>query len=389
MLFLKELKKAALSIPFFILIAALLLMVYSQGVLCFTEADKISEPKPGMDNYGTKLEEAPEVIMPAALSSLYMEFLYNSYAAYPIGFLKQVKLSDEKQQAMADILAKLSGEDAKVIYDSYTAQSGLSLAVDAAVNYEQFCQCMEEASGLIGPGSSYEKDALLSFSQVPMTYEDGMASYDLVKTRDRFLGAYARLFTDYALIVLAVLPVFMGVAMSLKDKHSKMTPQIYTRSIASWKLVLVRYGAIVVLVGVTALIAAYISNISVWKLYPGESLDYLAPLKYTLGWIMPSVLVSAAVGMVLTELTNTPAAIVFMGLWWFVDINTGIRGIGDYPLWQLMPRHNDLQKTDMFLAHFKSLVANRLCLTLAAFILVFLCIIIVERKRRGKMLCKS
>ena len=84
MLFIKELKKAVLSIPFIILILGLLLMVYSQEVLTFNEGDKINPPVPGQENYGTKIEEDPEVIMPAAFASLYMEFMANSYATYPI-----------------------------------------------------------------------------------------------------------------------------------------------------------------------------------------------------------------------------------------------------------------------------------------------------------------
>ena len=117
MLFIKELKKAVLSIPFIILILGLLLMVYSQEVLTFNEGDKINPPVPGQENYGTKIEEDPEVIMPAAFASLYMEFMANSYATYPIGFIKYVTLGTGEQQEIAQILASLSGKNAEDIYN--------------------------------------------------------------------------------------------------------------------------------------------------------------------------------------------------------------------------------------------------------------------------------
>lgn len=471
MLFIKELKKAVLSIPFIILILGLLLMVYSQEVLTFNEGDKINPPVPGQENYGTKIEEDPEVIMPAAFASLYMEFMANSYATYPIGFIKYVTLGTGEQQEIAQILASLSGKNAEDIYNESiegnsfdtgsvsdgsftvnsadgadspgsvftmtvgedgslsvegndagqetdgedlsgkTAQSGdvqdsgtgqpggvqdsgasqpggtqnIGTAQEMAVSYDEFKQLMAEAADIIGPGSSYEPDSLVSFSRVPKTYEDARKDYELIRDKDRFLGAYARLFTDYALIVLSVLPVFLGVAVALKDKHSKMAPQIYTRRISSVKLVLTRYGAIVSAVMAVALATAYISNISAAQLYPGETLDYLAPLKYTVGLIMPSVMVSAAVGMFFTELTGTPAAIIIQGLWWFMDINIGINVTANYPLWELIPRHNSLYKTDVFISRLPSLAANRICMVLTAMALMALCIAAVELKRRGRL----
>ena len=53
--------------------------------------------------------------MPAAVSSLYVEFANNSYIAYPVGFYKNVRLSREKQAEMAQILSGLTGVPAEEI----------------------------------------------------------------------------------------------------------------------------------------------------------------------------------------------------------------------------------------------------------------------------------
>ena len=134
------------------------------------------------------------------------------------------------------------------------------------------------------------------------------------------------------------------------------------------------------------IILAYISNISVWGQYSGMSLDYLAPLKYTIGWLMPSVMISAAIGMFFTELTGTPIAIAIQGLWWFIDINVGVSKLrGVHTLFELAPRHNALRNTQTFLDEFNTLAANRLIIVGAALLLVIATVIIYEQKRRGEL----
>ena len=89
------------------------------------------------------------------------------------------------------------------------------------------------------------------------------------------------------------------------------------------------------------ILLSYLSNSSMWHLYSGMKLDYLAPLKYDLIWLMPSAMMVIAIGMFLTELTNTPIAVAVCGLWWFIDVNLGIKSVfASYSLLRLAPRHN-------------------------------------------------
>ena len=70
----------------------------------------LEEPQPG-GSYGFKHEEIAEQIMPAALKDLLSEFSNNNYTTYPIGFIKHVKLSEDKQERMAEILSEITGND--------------------------------------------------------------------------------------------------------------------------------------------------------------------------------------------------------------------------------------------------------------------------------------
>ncbi len=381
MLLVKEIKKTAISITFFVFIIALLAMPLSQDVLNFSNHDVITAPKQGED-YGIQQKEVPELIMPAAFNSLYNEFTANEYIAYPIGFYKNVKLNETDKEKMAEIISTLSGVP---VNDLLTSANSIEVTLSDDISYEEFKECMKQADDLIGGGSNYSENNLLNYSYVAITYEEAVTNYNLIVNEDKFTGAYARLFCDYVGIILSILSVFIAVAICLKDKRAKMNDLIYVRKTSSFKLILSRYFAIVISVMLPTVILAYISNSTVWGQYSGMALDYLAPLKYALGWLMPSVMIATAIGMFFTELTGTPIAIAIQALWWFIDLNAGVGRLrGVHTMFELTPRHNSLGNTQIFLDEFHTLVANRLMIVGTALLLVAVTVIIYEQKRRGK-----
>lgn len=379
MLLWKEIKKTVLSITFAVFIIFLLAFAISQEVLNFSN-EIITVPQQGED-YGTQQKEEPELIMPAAFSSLYKEFTANEYIAYPIGFYKNVKLNDTDQEKMAEIISTLSG----VPVDDLLNKSNIKVNLSADISYKKFKECMKQADNLIGGGSNYSENSLLNFSCVKITYEEAVESYNLIASTDKFTGAYARLFCDYIGIILSILPVFIAVAVCLKDRRAKMNDLIYARKISSFKLILSRYFAIIIAVMLPTVILAYISNSTIWGQYSGMNLDYFAPLKYAIGWLMPSAMIAVAIGIFFTELTETPIAIAIQGLWWFIDLNAGVSRMGGvHTLFELTPRHNVLGNTQIFLDEFNTLVANRLVMLGAALLFVIATVIIYEQKRRGR-----
>ena len=379
MLLWKEIKKTVLSITFAVFIIFLLAFAISQEVLNFSN-EIITVPQQGED-YGTQQKEEPELIMPAAFSSLYKEFTANEYIAYPIGFYKNVKLNDTDQEKMAEIISTLSG----VPVDDLLNKSNIKVNLSADISYKKFKECMKQADNLIGGGSNYSENSLLNFNCVKITYEEAVESYNLIASTDKFTGAYARLFCDYIGIILSILPVFIAVAVCLKDRRAKMNDLIYARKISSFKLILSRYFAIIIAVMLPTVILAYISNSTIWGQYSGMNLDYFAPLKYAIGWLMPSAMIAVAIGIFFTELTETPIAIAIQGLWWFIDLNAGVSRMGGvHTLFELTPRHNVLGNTQIFLDEFNTLVANRLVMSGAALLFVIATVIIYEQKRRGR-----
>ena len=401
MLLLQEIKKVVKSIPYLIFVAAVVIGLFSQGVFRFQD-DLLEEPQPG-GSYGYKHEEIAEQIMPSALRDLLTEFSNNNYTTYPIGFIKHVKLSEGKQERMAEILSEITGSDKDRMQQygnggftigadekQQSSPEKMTFAVRDDMDYSRFKELMGQADDLLGGGSNYAVDSLIGYGTVPLTYEEAKERYDLAVSSDQVTGGYARLFSDYAgVMVLSILPVFLAVILSMKDRRAKMEALIYTKETSAVKLTFIRYLALVIAAMAPVIILSYESNIMVWSSYSGMQLDYLAPLKYDFGWLMPSVMISTAIGMFLTELTSTPIAVVVQGFWWMLDVNLGIKSVpSGYALFRLAPRHNvgadSLFRTQDYLDHFGDLVQNRLLMAGIALALILLTILIYESKRKGK-----
>ena len=391
MLFWREFKKTVAGIPYILFVAVIVVALNSQGVLDF-QNEVVTEPvQDASQNYGTKTAEIPEVIMPAALEALYAEFLENKYQTYPIGFVKYVKLDENNQRKIAQILSEISGVNAAALPDENNIQNEPDLSVRKDISYAEFKSLMQTADDILGGGSDYASDALIHYGRVPVTYEEAVARYELVKTLDQFTGGYARLFSDYAVaMALSILPVFPAVIMGMRDRRAKMSELVYIRKTSGAKLIAVRYLAVLTAVMLPVFILSYLSNCSMWHMYPGMKLDYLAPLKYDLGWLMPSAMMVIALSMCLTELTNTPIAVAVCGLWWFIDTNLGMKSVtASYSLLRLAPRHNSgalsYFRAQDFADNLTRLAANRLLFAGVSILLVLVTIVIYEAKRKGKL----
>lgn len=416
-LFGKELGRVFRAPVYWLAVAALALFLFSQEVLPFSaDHDLLAEPQPGQASYGTQAVEDPVRIMPAAVRSLLEEYQSNLYTAYPIGFYRQVRLPEDRQAQMAALLSQLTGvpADALPTVDADGGgplEAGADLQSDGSggyvvvqperrppatdngvqpredLTYEAFLALLRQADALIGGGSKYGEAYLVSnFGQTPLTYEQALERYRAVQEQDRFTGAYARLFSDYAGVFLSLLPVFVSTALWLQDRRAKAGPLLYVRRVSSGRLVAARYAAQTVALLLAALLLALCATAPTWGFYPGQPSAPLAFLAYGLGWLLPSILVAAAVGMFWTVLTDTPVALLLQGLWWFWDINRGVGDFdGGYGLWQLIPRHNTLGQAQLFWDHLGQLAANRLLLTGLAALLVLATVAVYEQKRRGAL----
>jgi ABC-2 type transport system permease protein len=398
-LFLKECRMWCKSILFLGYVAMIVFFYLTQ----MGSEDVPLKPEPGQEDYGYHYSTKESDIMRTATESLLQEYCNGIYVTYPIGFYKAVHLNEEKTAKMEVILQKLTGisaEEFKKITEDYNGSTGyqekdgmilkienspLALEIRTDITYKEFLSYMEQAADLIGKGSSYSKNTVVNNARVPLTYEEALKDYNEIYEKDRLSGAYARLFCDYMGILLGVLPVFFITARILKDKHSKVVNVIYGKSISSIVLITARYTAICFMLFVPILLlsimplsqAVYAGNTA------GITIDYFAFIKYSTGWLLPSILVVTALGYLIGELTEQVLPILVQVVWWFGSIfassNNMIGGFG----FNLIPRFNTLGNYRAFQAGIHQLILNRFLYTVVAVILMAAVIYLYDCKRKG------
>jgi ABC-type transport system involved in multi-copper enzyme maturation permease subunit len=367
------------------------LFFYSQ----LGEFNMVKKPQPGQGDYGITYSEDENFIMTSTVGQLVLEYHNNRYATYPIGFYKQVSLSGNKFSKMSKIVSEVTGlseEELKKNVEDYlsdvTADSQpLSVTPAKGLTYERFLALMKQADKLLGGGSNYSRLYMKSNAQIPRTYEQALTEYDDILKKDRLSGAYARLFCDYMGILLAILPVFIAVTRGLRDRRAKAAEVIYSHRASSLTVIAARYLSMLVmmvlpvfLLSIYPLTECIINGNSI-----GITVDYAAFLKYTLGWLTPTIMVSLSVGVFLTELTESALAILVMGIWWIISLFTGIANMqGGYGL-NLIPRHNTLGNYQEFIKGLPTLELNRIAYTVLALLLAAAAVIVYDWKRKGRL----
>lgn len=397
MLFAKECKKVAKSLTFWIYCAISLLFFLTQYYSdC---AERVYPPSQGGTDFGYKLEENHDVIMEEAVNSLVCEYAANKYVCYPFGFYKSVRLRENKQEKVAEYLRELTGTDEKgleellgkgeVYFEGYSTEplyDFSDIPVSESMTYEHFTEIMDDIDHILGGGSQYKAENLVySFSYVPMTYEEAYAEYEGFLKEDRITGGLARLFSDYGGIMLGVLPVFVAASFTAADRRRRMSELVYTRDISSAKLVLTRYGALVLTMSIPVLVTMVTALIQALVVYSGESLDIFAYFKLPTVWLLPILMFTTAVGMLLTEMFSATAAVFAQVVYWFYSVMAGGAALsGQIGRFTFICRHNSAMDRGDFLADQDNFIFSRIFFTVLALAAAALTAYVYDLKRGGR-----
>ena len=439
-LYLKECKKIASSIIFYLFIAILIFSWFQnfRGVTQTEinwangmepadigfECPLLSKPSEKDDYFGSKVsEDNPEAIMTGVTRALLSEYEANSYATYPRGYYKAITLSGDEQKQVLGILCEITGlteEELKNLPDDYfPAVTGTIISFDAMnvdkdgnlnmemgsgtdtksednkyahfvaqVTYEHFKELMRKMEAIIGEkGSQYSPKMMLTyFGMSEMNYEEALEEYNQTINQDKVTGGFARLFCDYMGLALGLYPVFLVVIIWMKDRMSNVIELVYSRKVSSIKLVLSRYLAVITMVLIPVLLLSLESLVLLMSFGAknGIQVDCFAYIKYIVWWLLPEVMVVCAIGMFFTLLTDSPIAIVFQFLWWMVD--KGVTGLsGDTKLTTLMIRHNTLRGNEIIQKDLQIICMNRLLMAGIGILFVILSIWVLTFKRKGKI----
>lgn len=441
MLFIKELRKICFSFVYILFVGLLLFSWHENfyGVTSkeiqasdgtdasiasqITGGSILAKPEQGAENYGSIKKEVPDKIMCGGTDILIIEYLKNSYATYPFNYYKEVILSTEEQKEILSIIEEITGLSEEQIQNlpedyfpsvngniihmgddvsqnqngSFSFQTGdndtsqdekdYTKHFIAQVSYERFKELMAKAEEIVGAGSNYSMDMLLEYcGQVEMTYDEAVNEYNKTIYDDKVTTAFARLFCDYMTRALGLYPIFIVAVFWLKDRRNKMNEIINSRKVKTVKLIVARTLAILTAVMIPVVILSFESLIPLieYSASTGIVIDTFAFIKYILWWLLPTVMAVIGLGTFLSVLTSTPVAILVQFIWWFID--SAVTGLsGDTRLYTLMIRHNTLNGAEVVRQNFNVICLNRGGMIILSFILLYLSIVIYNKKRGGTL----
>lgn len=393
----KECMQTFKSLIYWIYVICVLLFFFTQMGSPEFDAKKPVKTEDGV--YGTVLSKDEKDIQEVLLGELAQDFYQNSWTTYPAGFIKYVKLDEKETQEIDKILKEMTGlteEQRSMSIEKYEEEASAQfyerpdfrLSVKEGVSYETFKENMKKVCSVLGAGSSYEESKFSQGVEVAADYEDAMAEYENLIEKDKFTRGYARLFSDYLGIVLGIMPVFVVVTRCMRDRRSKMQELIYVRKVSSVSVIFSRYTAMVATMLLPVIFAALYTLIQCIGYTKGMdiAIDYLAFVPSVFVWLLPEIMVVSAIGMFLTELTDTAIAVLVQAVWWFTSVfmQGGNLASGDFGF-HLVVRHNSVLDYQVFADHYREFMINRAFYAGLALLFLALSVWVYSMKRKGAL----
>ncbi|MGX8796315.1 hypothetical protein ACR6HW_09565 [Fusibacter sp. JL298sf-3] len=384
-LYIKELKTIGKSLTYWVFVVVLALSIFTQ----LDGESVLTAPVEGSGSYGELPSDAEADIIRNGIERLFIESYYNSFSTYPLGVYKEVTLPEEALSEMHAYIESVTGmpyAEIKALHaENASTQRPFALSFEAQTTLPLYFAQMNAFDTALGGGSYYSTDALKIFSTRPRTYEEAYKDYSDTLEHDRVTGSYARLFSDYMGIFLAIFPVFIVVTVALRDGRHKAQSVVFSRASSSVKIIFSRYFAIVTLCYLATLVLSIIPTVE--SVYQAQILevqpDYLAFFKYCTGWLLPTILFVVAFGYCLTMLLGAIPAILGQLLLYYIALNASGGVLVGYVGRSLIPRFNALGQYAVFEGMYSQLVVNRLLYTALALAFLLLTVAAYEIKRKG------
>lgn len=391
------------SVTYYIFCICLILDFFTQ----MGEFDVPIKPEEGQESYGYIQTADKDLIMQETLNELWREYSTGSYTTYPIGFYKRVQLDEAEEEKIVQIITNCTGmteeefsafkeeenireaamekmlEEQGIILENELPD--LNVPIKEGLTFDDFCQEMKKADDLLGGGSSYS-EAELQFTTRPQTYEEALEEYNSFIKKDKITNAYARLFCDYMGIMLAMLPVFLAVGRVLRDRRAQAEQVIHMKSASSLSMILSRYlaAALMSLIPVLVLSCCPLLQCIYYADRIGEAYDLSAFVRYIGFWLFPYILITLSVGFFVTEITDSIAAVLIQGIWWFVSVFMSTGNLVGLCGWNLVPRFNSVGDYSIYEQMKGQLFKNRLMYTAVSIVLLLLTVLVYSKKRKGE-----
>lgn len=360
----REIRYQLRSIVFWLLVIVLVMFYYTQfGIASETQL----EPEPSSSRpYGYTYDLTPEQEMAAIARRLNFDIRNGSTTRQGLIINKDLRLTSEQKEFMNQLYQELKNNQ---------------------LSYQVFEAKLQELDEWLGGRTIYGKEFRSKFLSRPLTFEEAQAQFETLVHQEGLANSYARLFADYMGITAGLFPVFVGAFVLARDRRTRMEELIRVRGISPLTYIIAKYLSIVLLLGLVYLIIAlyptYVfRQVCQQGAYPFQPLAFI---KYTAGWVVPTLMFTVALSMTVAELTGSGlVAIVIQTVLWFTSI-TQLKG--DYSFSKYIIRFNSAVDYELYHMCANDILINRLFYLAVSGILVLICAWIWSRKsvaERGK-----
>jgi hypothetical protein len=295
------------------------------------------------------------------MSQLTTEYKANTYTTYPLGFAKTTALKSHERASMRTQIKALK---------QTKNRHALNLVI-------------KRVNQLLGGHSSYTAANIATLARRQMTPKEARQDYQLIVTRDKISGAFARVFADIAGLIVGILPTVIIIAFCDADRRSRALATIQSKFASSGKRLATQYCASLIVLLLPVLVAGGYFTLRVNGLYPHQVIDRFAFMKAAVIWILPTLMISSAMGFMTYQLFSNFVGFAFQIGWWLVTTMIGARRVDGYYGWLLMPRHNSLHNVAYFYTHLNELLINRVSYAMFALIMVGVALLVAQLRKGG------
>ena len=364
-IFLKELKYQFMSITIIVLIVSTFLFYYTQFIGDL-KRDWIKPIPPRTDTevlWGKKGD-----ILILNNEDIIKSVYENMKTDYEIGDTLKIK-------GINRVYEKIDDEQKVVLKEAIEKFEDSSFAM----NYNEFENIMERVNKVLGGNSAYIEEYYISCFSSKEPYEVEKKEYESIVKEDKVTNAYARLFADYIGIALGFFMVFVTGFTFVRDRRYGSDELIYTREVSSFKYVGGKYLADILTAFIIAMIVA---GHATWLFHgfskaTGDPISYTAFFKYTIIWILPTIMIVASLSYVLQIIfDNGIVPIIIQFLYWMYSSDIHHNQISKYII-----RFNSIVPYSEFQPLEHTIFVNRTFYTLLSIVLLFVAMKLWDIKR--------
>ncbi len=328
------------------------------------------KPIPPRTNLSTHSSEDKEINYGVTLED-FIEYTYETMKAdYESGDTLKInginmfyeKINEEQRQFLAKAIREMENTSFEYNYE-----------------YDAFTEKVDKS---LGGNTVYSEENNFSSLIRSRAYSKEAERYNSILKEDKLTNAYGRIFADYIGISIGFFTVFITAFTLTKDKRYNTDELIYTTEASSYKYILGKYLGDV---SITTFIMLLVAGHATWVFHDfskltGDTISYTAFLKYSVLWIIPTIMFVTSLSYVLQLIFDNGIVPIIVQFFYWMHSMTPLAPKGVQPT-KYFIRFNKVIPYSQYQPFIKDIYLNRILFTIFSLVLLFLAIKLWDRKR--------